>query len=264
MTRERAKQKVDCAIFVALREEMRPLTPLLKKRQACRASDGRRFTCGTVGPHTVSLCRTGIGSELAEARALSLIETVTPRRVLALGFAGGLQPHLRPGHLVLAEKVSNAAGFDSDVPRAPHGWGPPRYVRERPIAIPTMTVVWGHLISVDRVLRGQKEKRAAGAALAADAVDMESAAIAAVAAANSIPTLCARAILDPCDLELPFDFGQIVTPDGQTRPFKALLTLGTRPSTWPSLAALRSAAGQAATALAQALPALLDLLEPES
>jgi len=63
-----------------------------------------------------------------------------------------------------------------------------------------------------------KEKRDLAARSGALAVDMESAAIAAAAAARSVPFLAIRAILDPVEEDLRIAFDQFLDHRGEPRP----------------------------------------------
>jgi hypothetical protein len=80
----------------------------------------------------------------------------------------------------------------------------------------------GDLLSVPAALESPAEKRAAAAATGAVAVDMESAAIAAVAERARVPFLALRVVVDGADDALPRGAEQWIDEQGRTRTTAAL------------------------------------------
>ncbi len=115
-------------------------------------------------------------------------------------------------------------------------------------------------MTVERVLRTAGQKVAVGSALEAQAVDMESSGVLSVSAAEGIPTLCVRVILDDQDFELPLDFGKIMTPEGELDRLKTLVAVGIRPHKWSRLADLRRRAVAATEVLEATVPRIIDAL----
>jgi len=76
----------------------------------------------------------------------------------------------------------------------------------------------GPIVTADQIVLMAKEKRDLAARSGALAVDMESAAIAAAAAARSVPFLAIRAILDPVEEDLRIAFDQFLDHRGEPRP----------------------------------------------
>ena len=117
--------------------------------------------------------------------------------------AGGLAPHLRAGDLVIADRVLMEKPQDSileEVARAPSD-----LVRavEDALGRAGLPVSTGALLTVDRVLANAGAKHAAFRRSGAIAVDMESAAIAAEAAAAGLPFICVRAVMDGATTKSP-------------------------------------------------------------
>ena len=115
----------------------------------------------------------------------------------------------------------------------------------------------GRLATVAKVLSGEAEKRAAGEALRADAVDMESSGAVRVASASGVPVLCVRAILDEVGFEIPFDPHRMLTPDGRVHPFGVLREIASHPGGLLRLPALRARAREAALSLGKVVAALV-------
>ncbi len=136
------------------------------------------------------------------------------RAIISVGVSGGLDPALRPGDLVIGEKVitEHGAVFSSDsalmsaiTTKAPEG---------AKIAA---------LFGADEIIDNAMKKAALFANHGAAAVDMESHGAARAAAHAGAPFLAIRAIADPADRALPAAALKAVAPDGSTR---VLTTLG--------------------------------------
>jgi adenosylhomocysteine nucleosidase len=146
-------------------------------------------------PDGALLCLSGIGGFAAERAALALVDA----GALALaswGMAGGLDPALRAGTIFLPEHVISADGEEFSTASQ---W------RERLL----LTVAARHpigsgkLLTTSRAMETVAAKAAAFRATGALAVDMESLAVAAVAARHGLPFLAVRVIVDTANDSLP-------------------------------------------------------------
>ncbi len=107
--------------------------------------------------------------------------------LLSFGFAGGLSPVLRPGHLVVPETVLvDGVRLPTDAALASH------FARRK-----------GVLLGAHKVIGGVAARRAAHAATGAAAVDLESGAVAAGAHVAQLPFAVVRAVCDAWNRELP-------------------------------------------------------------
>ena len=229
-------------------------------------SSRRTVTFGRLAGEEVALMATGDGPAAAAAGLQALLAAVRPRRLLAIGVAGGLTPGLVEGTLVAARQV--VAGDGAMVPREPDAaWL---------AAALAAGAVAGAVVSADRILADPAARQAVlGLALPAPAttampataampartvpaalprtiavVDLESVAYARVAAARSLPYLVVRAVLDPADERLPLDFEACRDGSGRVSHARVLRQALARPRTLGQLWRLRARVRDAAAGLA--------------
>jgi adenosylhomocysteine nucleosidase len=152
----------------------------------------------------------GGSSERARSEAARLVAQGAAALV-SFGLAGGLAPQLRPGDLLLPESV-RTAGTDS--------WSVDPIWRERVrarLAARGLKPRAGTLLGSERIVATPADKRALFEATGAEAVDMESHEVAAVASAAGLPFLVVRALADPHDRVIPQVAREALRPDGRVR-----------------------------------------------
>jgi adenosylhomocysteine nucleosidase len=161
-------------------------------------SDGTRVTV------------TGMGPAAAAEGARRLLVSGA-RALMSWGMAGGLDPALRAGTLVLPREVISAQGerFETAAP-----W---RASLARAVAVAMRALTEGALLSCPAPLGSPADKAAAFRSSAAVAVDMESDAVAAVAARERVPFLAVRAIVDTAHEALPPAVTAAAGSDGTLR-----------------------------------------------
>lgn len=152
----------------------------------------------------------------AAARATEAALVCRPRLIVSWGVAGALAPNLPPGTLLRPATV--LASDDS-----------------RLFESAAANVTAGTLVSVAAPVRSRQERLALAKRAGAMAVDMESAAIAAVCQREGIPFQCIRAISDALDHQLPAWVAGLMTPDGRLAPWPALKGLLRDPLALPDL-----------------------------
>jgi len=69
---------------------------------------GIRFTTGSLKDRKVVLTHSGMGKVNAAMAATLLVEQFQPTHVLFTGIAGGLNPDLRPGDVVIGAKTAHS------------------------------------------------------------------------------------------------------------------------------------------------------------
>jgi len=153
--------------------------------------------------------------------------------LVSFGIAGGLDPNLAPGDLVLAERVMSP---DGDAIAADPGLHAAWAAAARAAGLHH---VGGSLLESARFLARVSEKRAAHRSSGAVAVDMESRAVAGVAAEADVPFIAVRAIADPAGRPLPRSVIGSIGPDGRPRVGRVLLRGCLRPWEAPALLQLR-------------------------
>ncbi len=169
----------------------------------------------------ISLHLSGIGPRRARRAAEALVKKGCTA-LLSWGTAGGLVPGLSPGSLLLPKRIIAADQTVHDVDPGWHG----RMVNRLSGRLKLLTEP---LAESPGVLTRPAEKQNLSHRTGAVAVDMESAALAAVAQRAAIPFIAVRAISDDIDLEIPRSFLAAVDEHGRLRPVILLKGLAKRP-----------------------------------
>jgi adenosylhomocysteine nucleosidase len=177
------------------------------------------------GPTSFTLLQSGPGAERA-ARAATTALAAGAHALVAWGLAGGLADDLAPGSVVLPRRVRTPGGesFAADpewhaaLERALRGEFAPRVE---------------DLVTVPAALTTAAEKHAASLQ-GAVAADMESAAIAAVAARARAPFVALRVIVDAARDALPADAERWIDERGARR-FAPALAAAFQPGQWREL-----------------------------
>ncbi len=164
------------------------------------------------------------------ARSVALVEAEAPALV-SFGIAGGLDPALAPGALVLAHSVVMPGG---DVVPTDHEWRE----RVRRTLAPAVTPVVAPVAGSLELVADPAAKAALWAQTSAAAVDMESHATAQAARRAGLPLLVLRAIADPANGRLPAVIRRGFAEDGRARPLAVLGSTLLAPSQIPNLICL--------------------------
>lgn len=164
---------------------------------------------GAIAGKPVVVSRTGVGKTLSAMLCQRLIDEIAPERIIFTGVAGALRDGLEIGDTVVARDTAQhdmdvrPLGFElGRIPYSPH-----RVFRsdERLVKIAMEIDPPGGRAHLGRVLTGDQFVADAAAreriaqALDGDAVEMEGASVALVAAVNEVPFLLIRTISDHCD-----------------------------------------------------------------
>jgi adenosylhomocysteine nucleosidase len=203
---------------------------------------------GLCGPRLVALIVAGPGRAAAARAAELLWIGHRPRWLLSVGFAGGLDPELKRGQVVCPHEL-----FDLEATRI----SVDVHVHES-AAGPSLRS--GRLVTVDHVVRTAADKAALRRQTNADAVDMESLAVARFCAERGIRFLCVRALSDDAHSDLPPEILSLVGPTGGYRLGAAVGAILKRPARLRTMFALREQAHQAARNLAAALSYIIPRL----
>jgi adenosylhomocysteine nucleosidase len=239
-----APEPVDVGVVAALPIEV---GPLLRRFRDVRRYKGRRHTVieGHCGGRLVAMVVAGPGRRAARRGAELLLAGHRPRWLVSAGFAGGLDPTLPRDAVLLPREVIDLEGghFSIDVTVPPGSDGP--------------TFGTGRLVTVDHVVLTSRDKAALRGRTGADAVDMETSAVAALCAERSIRFLALRVISDPAGIDLPPEVLSVLGATGSYRLGAAFGSILRRPSSLKDLLSLRDRAHTSATRLAEVLPAAI-------
>ena len=135
----------------------------------------------------------GAGSDNAQAAAESLI-TKGATRLISWGCAAALSASLKPGDLILADKLIDAGNVEMAIHADWHSHT--KNLLARLIAVHT-----GGLAESKSIVSSSKDKKKLQSKTGAVAVDMESIAITRVARQYELPFLAIRAIADPITMD---------------------------------------------------------------
>ena len=174
----------------------------------------------------------GIGRQNAEKSMRSFLNSGSPARVFTCGFAGGLNPALKLGDVVFEGSTLNL---------------------QRSTRLLAAGAKPAKFFCADRIATTIAEKQQLRAQTAADAVEMESAAIHAVCAEKNIPCATVRVISDTAHENLPLDFNALAKMDKSLDYGKLFLALARSPGKIGALLELRQRTRFAAERLAAVL-----------
>ena len=225
-------------IVVALASEARALAAHAVKPDAITAL-----------PEGAALYLSGMGP-MAARRAAEVLAAAGASALAVFGVAGALNDTLRNGTLFCPERVLDDEGhaYVTDV-----AWR--TSLQQRLAGIATPLHATGALLSVTSPLLTAVAKRTAHDQCTALAVDMESAAVAAVAQERGLPFAVLRAIVDEADDAIPPALNGSVDAWGRPRPLRLLAAFGRQPSLASELPRLYSRMQRATHALRAAAQA---------
>jgi hopanoid-associated phosphorylase len=138
---------------------------------------------------------------------LAGLDPATIRGVISFGVAGGLDPNLKSGAVVVATEVM--AGSKS--------WPASEALSDELISgagVGRQKVFRGGLVGVEKVVTGQAGKAALRSETGAAAVDMESHIAAEFAAKAGLPFAALRVVSDPASRALPEIATSAIKPNG--------------------------------------------------
>ena len=159
--------------------------------------------------------------------------------LVSFGFAGGLDPGLKAGDIVLSGSVVAPTGQ-----RLEAAGGPTQRLAEA-AERGGVLLSRGTVLGVQDPVALSKDKLALHERFAAMAVDMESLGVAEAASFTARPFLCLRVIIDAAGRDVPPAAVAAMGPTGRLRPLALLGSLMRTPSQLPDLLRL---AGDAAVA----------------
>jgi adenosylhomocysteine nucleosidase len=213
------------AIVAALEREVRPLVRGWRTVQS--EIDGRRITFFENGD-VVVVCG-GIGSEGARRAAEAVIAQYAPATISSAGFAGALTPELKVGDVLRPGRVVDALDGSSVIVHSGGG----------------VLVTFG-------AIAGPEQKKNLREAYAAQAVDMEAAAVARAAQARGVKFAAVKVISDEVGFVFPA-MERFVSSRGEFSEWKFAIYAAVRPWLWSRVAQLTRNSERASRVLCERL-----------
>lgn len=186
----------------------------------------------------IAVLHTGVGEKVCRPRLAPFLDSHDFELLVSSGFAGGADPSLRVGDLVLAENVSAPQLLD--------------------VAGGLLVARLGKLVSAGGVIETLTEREQFAREHGAVAVDMETECIACACAAKSLPMLSLRVISDTAAAPFPAPPSVLFNLEKQkSEPLRLAAHLAGHPA---SIVRLMRFARQIARARAELTGALVTLL----
>jgi adenosylhomocysteine nucleosidase len=187
--------------------------------------DGVTFTTGRIGKQKVVIAETGIGKVNAAMTTALILEHFHPRQVLFTGIAGGVNPDLQPGDIVIARQTAHHDYQTISMTRQPTKQTYSLSGKLNPVffpadsvmlqraqtvaktipfeAIPVTkrppTVLTGIVVTGDQFISSADKVAQLRQDFNADATEMEGAAVAQVCYHMQVPHLVIRSLSDRAD-----------------------------------------------------------------
>lgn len=228
----RAPTPPTVALLAAMPMELAPL----RRRLNLTAINANTFRSQSAN-RTLIARITGIGGDRAIAAADSIIAEYQPHTIVHLGLAGGLNPALPAGAVVRIGKIVSDPATAAVSLHDPHAHAT--------------------LLTVTQPVTSVADKTRLHQTTGADAVDMETWALARHLADRPVRLIALRAICDAAAQALPPDINQTLHPDGSPNIPGLCRLLSRRPGSIIGLCKLQRHAKRAANNLAATVNNLL-------
>jgi adenosylhomocysteine nucleosidase len=237
------KERIPLGIICAMPEEIAALLGDMNQVER-RELAGREVLTGQLFGRPVAMIESGIGKVAAAMTATLLLDAMHCRAIVMCGVAGGIDPALAIGDLVVAQRLIQhdygrlqADGFTPFRPAVPP-FGPGRSdyafeVEKSVVArihaaldgfkLPRLpadlvgadarapVIKIGTIVSGDQFINDEAVRARLQSVFGAHAVEMEGAAVAQVAEAFGVPAIVIRSLSDLAGSDSHLDFGKFVT-----------------------------------------------------
>ena len=207
------------AIMGAMEEEIEPLLSYFDKVNVVEYANNKYYEVSYNGLEIV-IAYSKIGKVFASLTASTMIEKFRCDTLLFSGVAGGINPKLKIGDLIIADKLCQ---HDLDITAFghPHGFVPggkvfvetSKELREVAIKVANendLNVIVGTIATGDQFVHSNERKEFIEKTFTADALEMEGASVAVVCDALNVPFFILRAISDTADMDAGFDFDEFL------------------------------------------------------
>ena len=207
------------AIMGAMEEEIEPLLAHFENVNIVEFANNKYYEVNYKGLDIV-VAYSKIGKVFASLTATTMIEKFTCDTLLFSGVAGGINPELKIGDLIIADKLCQ---HDLDITAFghPNGFVPggkvfvetTKSLRETAKKVASennLKVIEGTIATGDQFVHSNERKDFIQSTFNADALEMEGASVAVVCDALNVPFFILRAISDTADMDAGFDFDEFL------------------------------------------------------
>jgi len=207
------------AIMGAMEEEIEPLLEYFDDVKVTEFANNKYYEVNLNGLDIV-IAYSKIGKVFASLTASTMIEKFGCDTLLFSGVAGGINPKLKIGDLIIADKLCQ---HDLDITAFghPNGFVPGGKVfvetskELRQVAFDVahenkISVLEGTIATGDQFVHSVERKEFIENTFNADALEMEGASVAVICDALDVPFLVLRAISDTADMDAGFDFDEFL------------------------------------------------------
>jgi len=207
------------AIMGAMEEEIEPLLSHFTNVNVVEFANNKYYEVNYNGLDIV-IAYSKIGKVFASLTATTMCEKFGCDTLLFSGVAGAINPELKIGDLIIADKLCQ---HDLDITAFghPNGFVPGGSVFVetskdlRKVAIEVanennLKVIEGTIATGDQFVHSTERKDFIESTFKADALEMEGASVAVVCDALNVPFFILRAISDSADMDAGFDFDEFL------------------------------------------------------
>jgi len=207
------------AIMGAMEEEITPLLKNFTNINKIDYANNTYYEC-KLGELDVVIAYSKIGKVFSTLTASTMIQKFGCDTLLFSGVAGGINPKLKIGDLIVANQLLQ---HDLDITAFGHPYG---YVPGGEVFIKTndklknvalevakennIKLIEGTIATGDQFIADEKRKDFIKNTFNADALEMEGASVAVVCDALDVPFLILRAISDTADMDAGFNFDEFL------------------------------------------------------
>jgi adenosylhomocysteine/aminodeoxyfutalosine nucleosidase len=207
------------AIMGAMPEEIEPLLAKVENIKKIEYADNNYYEATYKGKELV-IAYSKIGKVFSSLTASTLLEKFSCTTLLFSGVAGAINPSLKIGDLIIADKLCQH-DLDITVFGHPHGFVPEGAVfvesdmKLRTIAKDVasqngLSLIEGTIATGDQFVASYERKAFIESTFNADALEMEGASVAVVCDALNVPFFILRAISDTASDDANIDFDEFM------------------------------------------------------
>ncbi len=207
------------AVMGAMSEEIAPILEMVGTYQTTEYAQNRYYEAQYKG-HDLVIAYSKIGKVFSTLTAATMIEKFGAEILLFSGVAGGINPELKIGDLIVATALCQ---HDLDITAFghPHGYVPEgaQFIKAEQKLISVASEVAqemgvklkeGIIATGDQFVHSEERKAWIQKTFNADALEMEGTSVAVVCEALEVPFLILRAISDTADMDASFNFDEFL------------------------------------------------------